>query len=76
MSGSYLLVYVIGFILTFWKDRRDLKQAKKSEKGIYWGVAILAIIGFICRYANIQVTLPTELLVHTFAPWFHQFIKT
>jgi hypothetical protein len=75
MSASYLIVFALGFLVTLWRDRKDLKQAPKSEKAIYWSLVTVTMIGVGCSYANLHVPMPTEIIVHKFAPWFHQFTK-
>jgi MFS family permease len=72
---GYVIVFIGGFFATCWGDRKELKQAKKAEKVIYWGLALCAFASFVCSYTNVHVPMPTELVVYRIAPWFHQITQ-
>ncbi|MBL0385315.1 hypothetical protein JJB07_01535 [Tumebacillus sp. ITR2] len=75
MTLGYVIVFTGGFLATLWGDKKELKHAKKAEKGIYWGIALCASSFFVCSYANVHVPMPTELVVYEIAPWFHQITQ-
>ncbi|PWK16387.1 hypothetical protein [Tumebacillus permanentifrigoris] len=75
MTFSYLVVFLLGMLVSCWRDRKDLKQAKRSEIAIYWSLATLTLFCFFSSYINLHIPMPTEIIAHRFAPWFHQFTK-
>jgi hypothetical protein len=76
MNKLFLILFIFSCISTLLVDRKELKEANKLARGLYFALfgAVLLLTGL--RVADVEVPLPTKLVVHTFVPWAKDLIES